>query len=156
MHIGLPAHQIVKAGRDDLLVHQSRHHGDDKTHDADQHQHADQLTAVGRKQPCPALFRLHGGENIDETSDEPEKRRLYGRRQPAQHQHGEKGRLGLRDIEPDEGERAFRRPQIVLAGEGLYPVLEKLEDAGNNHDADIDGFPEREQPRRLREEIIFR
>lgn len=124
MHIGLPAHQIVKAGRDDLLVHQRGHHGDDKTHDADQHQHADEFAAMGCQQSSPALFRLDGRENVDQPPDEPEKRSLNGSRQPAQHQHGKKRRLGLRDIEPDETGRLFRRPQIVLSGEGLYPVLE--------------------------------
>ncbi len=156
MHVGLPTHQIVKAGRDDLLVHQRRNHRDDKTHDADQHQHAHQLATMGGKQPGPALFRLHGRENIHQPPDEPEQRRLDGRRQPAQHQHGEKRRLGLRNIKPDESKCVFRRPQVVLAGEGPNPVLEELEDARNDHHPDIGGFPSPEQPQSLWEEIIFR
>ncbi len=143
MHIGLPAHEIIKARRDDLLVDQRGKERDDEAHDADEREHHEEFRPVRGKKPAPPLARLHGRQHVDEPADEPERRRLDPRRDAAEHQERGERRLGLPDIEPDEGEQLPRRPQVVPPREGLYPVLEEGEKRPEDHAPDIGRFERR-------------
>ena len=138
--VGLPAHHVLEARSDRLLLDQHRSRQQRHAHNDHRERHADQRPAMSRHQTRPAGLARGFVENVDQHAHEPERRRLHQRRAAAKHQHGEERPFRLPQIEPDEteqrGRRLFHRP----VGKRIDPVFEDAGDATEDHDAAIHGF----------------
>ncbi|MNE82477.1 hypothetical protein D3C80_1792020 [compost metagenome] len=98
---------------------------------------------MGGDQPVPSGLLRHGIEQVDESSDEPEQRRLQHGDRTAEHGHHDEGQLGLAHVEPDEGPGSRRRPEIIGAGEGRDPVFKQAGDGAEDHAKRYRRFPQR-------------
>ncbi len=133
VEIGLPARKIVKTRRDDLLIDQRDEEDHNETNKADQSQHSEEFAAVCSKHLAPANARPHGAQNIDQPSDEPEKRRLDRRRHAAEDEHRDEGPFRLANVEPDEAGRRTRRLYIAAPAERIDPVFKQTEYRAQEH-----------------------
>jgi hypothetical protein len=135
VHIGLPAHEIEKAGDDRLLFDERRkRHGHEAKHQHGQ-QHEEQFRTVGGNQAVPAILRPHRIEHVDKPPHEIEEPGFEHRDQAAKRRHGAKRTFCLARVEPGKAPQRPRRLKAFPRREGVDPVLEDGDD-GTQHCSD--------------------
>ena len=129
MAVGLPAHQVVEARRDRLLVDQRRQADDDGADDEHDCGHEQHFGSGRVPQGRPAAVVGQAVEDVDQPADEIEQSRLDERGDAADDQHGEEGEPGLADIVPEKTPDRCRGTEVPGLPERIDPILEPLVDS---------------------------